>query len=80
MIYRVTLRLAVYLVLATSPLGHTTRIFIFQLNIFGYSSYAISSLTRGWACRLQFLLGLDSAVILGSESRRIHDHILLSHS
>jgi hypothetical protein len=27
---------------------------------------------------LQLLLGLTSAVILGSESRRTHDHILLS--
>jgi hypothetical protein len=29
-------------------------------------------------CRLQFLLDLASAVILKSESRRTHDHILLS--
>jgi hypothetical protein len=34
-------------------------------------------LTRGWVCRLQLLLVLDSAVILGSESRGTHDHILL---
>jgi hypothetical protein len=27
--------------------------------------------------RLQLLLGLESAVILGSESRRTHDYILL---
>jgi hypothetical protein len=36
------------------------------------------SLTRGRICRLQLLLVLASAVILGSESRGIHDHILLS--
>jgi hypothetical protein len=32
----------------------------------------------GWVCRLQLLLVLASAVILRSESRRTHDHILLS--
>jgi hypothetical protein len=37
-----------------------------------------SSLTREWVCRLQLLLVLASAVILGSESRGTHDHILLS--
>jgi hypothetical protein len=37
-----------------------------------------SSPTRGWVYRLQLLLGLISAVILRSESRRNHDHILLS--
>jgi hypothetical protein len=36
------------------------------------------SLTRGWVCRLQLLLVLASAVILGSESHGTHDHILLS--
>jgi hypothetical protein len=33
---------------------------------------------RGWVCRLQLLLALASAVILGSESRGTRDHILLS--
>jgi hypothetical protein len=33
---------------------------------------------RGWVCRLQFLLGLASAVILRSDSRGTHDQILLS--
>jgi hypothetical protein len=32
---------------------------------------------RGWVCRSQLLLVLASAVILRSESRRTHDHILL---
>jgi hypothetical protein len=41
--------------------------FIFQLNTCGYSPYVTSSLTRGWVCRLQLLLVLSSAVILGSE-------------
>jgi hypothetical protein len=31
-----------------------------------------------WVCRLQLLLALASAAILGSESRRTHDNILLS--
>jgi hypothetical protein len=65
-------------VLARSPLRPTTRIFIFQLNTCGYSPYITSSLTRGWICRLQLLLVLPSAVILGSESHGTHDHILLS--
>jgi hypothetical protein len=36
------------------------------------------SLTREWICRLQMLLVLARAVILGSESRGTPDHILLS--
>jgi hypothetical protein len=36
------------------------------------------SLTRGRICRLQLLLALASAVILGSESRGARDLILLS--
>jgi hypothetical protein len=36
------------------------------------------SLTTERVCRLQLLLGLASAVIRGSESRGIRDHILLS--
>jgi hypothetical protein len=39
--------------------------------------YTTSSLTRGWISRLQLLLVLASAVILRSESRGTHDHILL---
>jgi hypothetical protein len=35
-------------------------------------------MTRGWVCRLQLLLVISSAVILGSESRGTHDHILVS--
>jgi hypothetical protein len=50
---------------------------LFQLNIFGYSPYVTSSLTRGWVCRLQLLLVRASADILRSESHRTHDHILL---
>jgi hypothetical protein len=76
---RVTLRLAVYRqsVLAPSPLRLTTSI-LFQLNTCGYSPYVTSSLTRWWVCRLQLLLVLVSTVILWSESRRTHGHILLS--
>jgi hypothetical protein len=36
------------------------------------------SLTRGRVCRLQLLLAVASAVILGSESRGTRDHIILS--
>jgi hypothetical protein len=36
------------------------------------------SLTRGRVCRLQLLLALAMAVILGSKSRGTRDHILLS--
>jgi hypothetical protein len=39
--------------------------------------YGVPSLTRGRVCILELLLGLTSAVILGFESRRTHDHILL---
>jgi hypothetical protein len=38
------------------------------------------SLTRGRVCRLQLLLVLASAVILGFDSPGTHDYILLSHS
>jgi hypothetical protein len=65
-------------ILATSSLRLTTSNFFFQLNICGQSTYVTFSLTRGWVCRLQLLLVLASAVILRSESRRTHDHILLS--
>jgi hypothetical protein len=42
--------------------------------------YGAPSLTRGRVCRLQLLSVLASAVILGSESRGTHDHILLSQA
>jgi hypothetical protein len=50
------------------------------MNTCGYSPYITSPLTRGWVCRSQLLLVLASAVILKSESRGTHDHILLSQS
>jgi hypothetical protein len=65
-------------VLAPSPLRLTTRDFNFQLNTCGYSPYVTSSVTRGQVCRLQLLLAFTSAVILRSECRGSHDHILLS--
>jgi hypothetical protein len=52
--------------------------FIFQQNSCSYSPYVTSCLTRGWVCRFQLLLDLVSEVILRSESRGTHDHILLS--
>jgi hypothetical protein len=33
---------------------------------------------RGWVCRLQLLLALARALILGSESRETHNKIVLS--
>jgi hypothetical protein len=53
-------------------------VFFFQLNTFIHVPYVISSLTRGWVCRLQLLLALASAVILRSESRLTYYHILVS--
>jgi hypothetical protein len=64
-------------IVASSPLRLTISNF-FQLNPDSYSPYVTSSLTKGWVCRLQFLLALASAVTLGSESRGNHDHILQS--
>jgi hypothetical protein len=52
--------------------------FFLQLNTCGHNRYVISSLTRIWVCRLQLLLALASELILRSESRSTHDHILLS--
>jgi hypothetical protein len=78
---RVTLRLAFYRQsarLGDKPLEFTTSNLIFQLNTCGYNPYVTPSLTRGWFCRLWLLLALVSAVILRSESRGAHDHILLS--
>jgi hypothetical protein len=72
----VTLRLAVY---QQSVLLEAYDQYFFQLNICGYSPYVISSLTRGWIFRLQLLISLASAVILGYESRGTHDHIILSY-
>jgi hypothetical protein len=68
-------------VLATSPLRPTTNNFIFQLNTCGYNPYVTSSPSsrqRGWVCHLQLLLVLTSAVIIRSEFRGTHGHILLS--
>jgi hypothetical protein len=53
-------------------------IFFLQLNTCGHSPYVTSSLARGWVSRLQLVLAFASAVILRSESRGAHDHILLS--
>jgi hypothetical protein len=63
-------------VLATSPLRLTTSVF-FHLNTCFHSPYVTSSLTRGWVCSLQLLLGLASEVILRSESCGTRDDILL---
>jgi hypothetical protein len=59
------------------PSGPQDQIFITvrQMRI---CLYGTTSLMRGRACRLQLLLALVSAVILGSESRGSRDHNLLS--
>jgi hypothetical protein len=59
------------------PSGAQYQIFVTvkQLRV---CSCRAPSLTRGRVCRLQLLLVLASAVILGSKSRGTHDHILLS--
>ena len=77
---RATLRLTVYrrsVRLGDKTLETHDQIF-FQLNTCDHSSYVRSSLMRRWVCRLQLNLALASAVILRSESRGTHDHILLS--
>jgi hypothetical protein len=48
------------------------------MNACGFSPYLTRTLTKRWVCRLQLLLVLASAVILRSESRGTHVHILLS--
>jgi hypothetical protein len=64
-------------VLASSThLGLTTR-FLFLSDSCGFFDVG-RSLTRERVCRLQLMLVLTSAVILGSESRETRDHILLS--
>jgi hypothetical protein len=65
----VTLRLAVYhlsVLLGVKPLESHDQNF-FQLNPRCNNPYVTSSLTRGCVCRLQLLLVLASAVILGPE-------------
>jgi hypothetical protein len=56
-------------VLASRSLRLTTSDFIFQLKPCCFRPYVTSSMTRGWMCRLQLLLGLASSVILLSQIR-----------
>jgi hypothetical protein len=82
----VTLRVAVYrrsVRLGGKPLSTNGQRFPPppppQWNPCDHSPYVItSSLMKGRACRLQLLLALASAGILGSEPRGTHGHILLS--
>jgi hypothetical protein len=77
---KVTLRLAVCrqsVRLGAKPFETHCHHF-FQFNACGHSPYVISFLMRGWVCRLQLLLAFASAVILRAESRKTHNHILLS--
>jgi hypothetical protein len=59
------------------PSGAYDQILINVRQLRVCSSGALS-LTRGRVCRLQLLLALTSAVILGSKSRGTHNQILLS--
>jgi hypothetical protein len=63
--------------LGAKPLETDDQHFL-QQNTCGHRPYVTSSLTRVCGCHLQLLLVLASAVILRSESRGAHDHILLS--
>jgi hypothetical protein len=62
---------------SSTHLGLTTRFFITVRELRVCWCGALS-LTRERVCRLQLLLGLANAVILGSESHGTRDHILLS--
>jgi hypothetical protein len=78
---RVTLWLTVYSIsvrLDDKTLETHDQSFYLTTEHLSYSPYVISCLTRGLICRVQLLLALARAVILGSESRGTHDHILLS--
>jgi hypothetical protein len=59
-----------------APWGSRPAIF-FELNPCGHSPYVKSSRQRGCVSRLRLLLALASAAILGSESRRTDENILL---
>jgi hypothetical protein len=59
------------------PTGAYDQIFITVRELQFCWCGALSQ-TRGLVCRLQWLLGLASAVMLGFKSRGTHDHILLS--
>jgi hypothetical protein len=58
-------------------LGSKTR-FLLLSGSCGFVGCEAHSLTGGRVCRLELLLALARAVILGSESRGTHDRILLS--
>jgi hypothetical protein len=76
---RVTLQVAVYrqpVRLGDKSL-ETLDQYFFQLDTCGRIP-SVTSLLRGWVCRLQLLLAFASRVILVSESRGTHDHIVLS--
>jgi hypothetical protein len=59
------------------PIGAYDHIFITVRELEFFMCGALS-LTRRRVCRLQLLLVLASAVILGSEFRGTRDHIFLS--
>jgi hypothetical protein len=59
------------------PSGAQDQIFI-TVRKFRFCWWWVLSLTRWGISRLQLLLALASTLILGSESRGTHDHILLS--
>jgi hypothetical protein len=62
-----------------SHLESVTR-FLFLSDYCRFLDVGAPSMTRGWVYNLlvQLLLGLTSAITLGSKSRRTHNHILFS--
>jgi hypothetical protein len=48
--------------------------YFFQLNTWGHNPYVIYTLTKGWLCRLQFLLASPAQSFSG-QSRGTHDHV-----
>jgi hypothetical protein len=56
------------------PSGADDQIFVIVRQLW-VCWYGAPSPTRGQACSLQLLSGLASAVIVGSDSRRTHEHI-----
>jgi hypothetical protein len=64
--------------LGVRPLSETEDQIFATVRQVRVSLFGVPCLTRGWVCSLQLLLVLASSFIPMSESRRTHDHILLS--
>jgi hypothetical protein len=69
--------------LSVRPPSGSSDLFLFHflgnyLDISGFLQYGTPSPTRGWVCNLWLLRGVTSALCLWFDSRRTHDHTLLS--